>query len=378
MIKKITLSFALLTIFSVPLFTHALTEKDLQSRIDELLKQLTALQEKLIALQNPPQSKIPTELPAGGSEKLTACEYIAAALQRGSTDAATGGDVTKLQRFLASLYKLDIRDIVTGFYGAVTEGHVARFQRENGLPEVGSVGPLTRAHIARMCGIKEPSHACLLIAYQQPLCKTGEHVESRRDAFGCEAAPVCVPDTKTDVGDKGKSAAPIISGVSGPTTLGIGQTGTWTVNATDPSVGTLSYSVQWGDAGALGELTKIAGGSFDTFVQSATFSHAYGRAGVFVPRFTVRSASGMAAVTSVSVNVGTASTETGATLYDGAGSGYYAPPGEKLYDGVGSGYYGPGGKLNDGQGSGYYGTGTGDKAACPPLYERQGSTCAAF
>ncbi|MDE1975418.1 MAG: hypothetical protein KGI49_02835, partial [Patescibacteria group bacterium] len=40
---------------------------------------------------------------------------------------------------------------------------------------------------------------------------------------------------------------PVISGISSPTVLQVGQTGTWSVNASDPQNGTLSYSVDWGD-----------------------------------------------------------------------------------------------------------------------------------
>ncbi len=89
---------------------------------------------------------------------------------------------------------------------------------------------------------------------------------------------------------------PSISGVSGPTTLNAGQSGTWSVTASDPENGSLSYSAVWGD--------EVTAGTSGAVQQTATFSHTYANAGTYYPTFTVTDNSGQSARTSLSVVVG--------------------------------------------------------------------------
>jgi len=102
---------------------------------------------------------------------------------------------------------------------------------------------------------------------------------------------------------------PTISGVLGPTTLNVDQTSTWTVQASDPENGTLNYSVIWGD-----ESTMASGGvaspSSAPVQQTATFTHAYARAGTYFPTFRVTDNSGQSARASLSVVVGQNSPNT--------------------------------------------------------------------
>jgi len=103
--------------------------------------------------------------------------------------------------------------------------------------------------------------------------------------------------------------SPIISGVSGPTTLAVGQQGTWTVKASDPSSGSLFYSVVWGDEA---EKYCAPGESCTTSEQvqaqqTATFTHTYSNAGYYSPKFTVTNINGGSAATTISVNVGAVS-----------------------------------------------------------------------
>ena len=100
----------------------------------------------------------------------------------------------------------------------------------------------------------------------------------------------------------GTIVSPNISGVSGPTTLQTGQQGTWTVNASDPNNGTLSYSVVWGDE----DYQQNVYGTYPTSYpvqQSATFTHAYNTARTYYPKFTVSNTGG-SSQTSLSVVVG--------------------------------------------------------------------------
>lgn len=105
---------------------------------------------------------------------------------------------------------------------------------------------------------------------------------------------------------------PVISGVSGPTTLNVGQQGTWAVNASDPENGTLSYSVLWGD-----ENNSISAYGIAQYMmppqQSATFTHVYNSAGTYQPKFTVTDSVGLNAQTSLSVVVGSTISNTSST-----------------------------------------------------------------
>lgn len=61
-------------------------------------------------------------------------------LRRGST----GNEVNALQDFLKKDPLLYPESIVSGSFGSLTEAAVKRFQKKYGLPETGTVGPLTR------------------------------------------------------------------------------------------------------------------------------------------------------------------------------------------------------------------------------------------
>lgn len=79
-----------------------------------------------------------------------------------------------------------------------------------------------------------------------------------------------------------------INSVSGPTSLSVNQTGTWSLNVTAPSNTNLTYSVDWGDLAMAGG----AGGNSNSSVnQGSTFTHAYSSPGTYTVRFTVRSGS---------------------------------------------------------------------------------------
>ncbi len=106
------------------------------------------------------------------------------------------------------------------------------------------------------------------------------------------------------------SQYPVISGVSGPTTLNVGQQGTWTVKASDPNNGTLSYSVVWGDETVCsGNVCATSiNGSPTPPVQQSTFTHVYNTAGTFTPKFTVTNSAGLNTQTSLSVSVGKTTT----------------------------------------------------------------------
>lgn len=97
---------------------------------------------------------------------------------------------------------------------------------------------------------------------------------------------------------------PVINGLDAPTTLSIGQTGTWTIKAYDPENGPLSYSVTWGDEykNAAGQNT-LTTPLVQQFTQSATFTHSYSDVGVYSVNVRVKDNAGLTSQTSASVNV---------------------------------------------------------------------------
>src|SRR3989344_217809 len=78
-------------------------------------------------------------------------------------------------------------------------------------------------------------------------------------------------------GTSGQNLPPVVSGVSGPTSLKSGETGTWTVKAYDPENGSLSYSVLWGDEAVVTPYAGVAPKEMSV-QNTATFTHVYNSA----------------------------------------------------------------------------------------------------
>jgi hypothetical protein len=101
---------------------------------------------------------------------------------------------------------------------------------------------------------------------------------------------------------KCNNQAPVISGISGPTSLKVGEMGTWTVKATDPLKGILNYQVTWGDEKyAMGLIP--AEPSTDAAPQVSTFTHAYASPGTYSINVTVIASGSRNAQASITVKV---------------------------------------------------------------------------
>lgn len=101
----------------------------------------------------------------------------------------------------------------------------------------------------------------------------------------------------------GTSAQPLsITGLDTPTTLALGQQGTWTVRVAAGSTnGNLHYSVVWGDESAAN--TSIMAPQPSVVQTSSTFTHIYSRSGTYTPYFTVSDDAGHTVTASASVLV---------------------------------------------------------------------------
>lgn len=95
-----------------------------------------------------------------------------------------------------------------------------------------------------------------------------------------------------------------ITGIDAPTTLTIGNSGTWTVKATaGANVGTLHYSVRWGDETMRADAASVMAPTPTPTQTSASFTHSYSRAGVYSPMFTVTDGFGNTSSVSATVTV---------------------------------------------------------------------------
>ncbi len=255
MTKKLLFGLFILSLFIAPLSTHALTPFDPnQQKIAELLSQITVLQEQLRQLQ--------------GQQSGQWCWVFNSNLGVG----ARGGDAIKsLQKILVtenltpySDKNLDVALFEYGdgyipIFGKDTLSYVKKFQTKYGIPNTGYVGPLTRAKLNAL-------YKCPPITGNQP---------------------------------------PTISGVSGPTTLRIGETGTWTVRASDPENESVNYYVHWGDEVATSwqnsgsQLTQ----TIPSIQQISSFTHTYAQSGTYQPIFYVSDNVNQTSYTSISVTV---------------------------------------------------------------------------
>ncbi|MFA6251098.1 MAG: PKD domain-containing protein [Candidatus Paceibacterota bacterium] len=94
--------------------------------------------------------------------------------------------------------------------------------------------------------------------------------------------------------------APIISGITAPTVLRVGEVGTWKIKASDPQDGTLDYNVNWGDENNAPILERDMG---LILVQTTTFTHSYSHAGRYTITFTVSNEAGLETSSQVTVRV---------------------------------------------------------------------------
>lgn len=94
--------------------------------------------------------------------------------------------------------------------------------------------------------------------------------------------------------------APVISSISSPTVLEVGETGEWTIKAHDPENGNLTYEVQWGDEKDT-QILKTK--TLSTDVQTGTFTHTYYEEGKYKIKFIVTDEAGVKNVSTVTVKV---------------------------------------------------------------------------
>ena len=100
----------------------------------------------------------------------------------------------------------------------------------------------------------------------------------------------------------GASGSPVISNVSGPTTLSVNTSGVWTLTVNNQNSTYTTASVTWGDTVYGGYMTA-AQQVYGSGPQTLTFSHIYSQTGTFTVTFTVTNQNGQSNTSSIAVNV---------------------------------------------------------------------------
>ncbi|MDB5204638.1 MAG: Cell wall lytic [Candidatus Taylorbacteria bacterium] len=274
----------------------------------------------------------------------TSCVQISKNLSLG----LSGNEVTKLQLYLSQTGYFSVAP--SGYFGQVTMGAVRNFQRDHGITILGSVGPLTRAEIARVsCGTvtaltphidsitptKGSSGTVVTILgsgfANSNIIKFGSGGinTSMVTANGTQITftipkfigNYCAPNMfcsmlarQVSPGDydvsiknddtpesnskiftvtSDTSNGPQIIGTDAPNGLKVGQSGSWTIHMAAQAIGTYNYSVVWGDE--VYNPSAAAATQSSTQFQSTTFTHAYSSPGTYTPRFVVTNSGGASA-----------------------------------------------------------------------------------
>ena len=252
--KYLVLGFLLLALVAAPVFAQSTIT------IEQIIQALVANPALLAQLRS---------LLFGGNNITPTCGGYT--FSRNLTVDSYGNDVVNLHTVLegegfgpfGASFGSDSEMVQRAKYGFTEEtaAAVVKFQAKYAIsPQSGYVGPLTRAKLNALYKSK-----CV-----QPI----------------------------------NIQAPVITGVSGPSTLNVNETGTWGVRAYDPSGGSLTYSVVWGDEVRILVSQTPGDGMIYLPLQTATFSHSYSNPGSYIPEFYVMNSSGKWAQTSLSVRVG--------------------------------------------------------------------------
>lgn len=246
----------------IPFVASAVTVEELKTQIQSLLQQVQQLQQQLAV-------EVQGGVNAAGDTSAIPLICRALPFTRSLFLGMRGDDVTTLQKQLIEDGLL-AADTATGFFGPLTQAAVQRWQVANNIVSSGDqhttgwgiVGKKTLAALRQRCN-----------EY-----RTGDN-------------------------------ALTITDISGPVTLAVGVTGTWTVKVDTTSTSTLTYYVTWGDEDAFSQILAF-GQVNETATSSPVFTHAYARAGKFMARFGVRDADGKSAREPLAITVGQTDKDT--------------------------------------------------------------------
>lgn len=281
----------------------AFTVDELQAQIKVLLAKVAELQVQLrtaTTVQTPPVD--PTITPPLNKHRI--CNILA----RNLTPGTRGDDVRGLQEFLSTEGYLSAN--ATGYFGPMTAQAVAKWQSSEGVNAVGSFGPMSRERIKIWCGNPRPQ-VCTqeynpvcgskpIVCITTPCNPIPQTYGNRCEMNADGAAFLYEGQCRNDSVNK----PPVVSSFSGPTSLAVNASGTWSINASDPENGQLNYQISWGDERVYAPMMMDSSAAARAFVQTTTFTHAYSFAGTYTVTVVVRDSAGQEAKTSTTVKIG--------------------------------------------------------------------------
>jgi peptidoglycan hydrolase-like protein with peptidoglycan-binding domain len=167
LMHTLVLAFAVCSLFfsfALPVRAAALTDSQVQAILGLLSSfntdaEVVRTVESALRGGTPGAGSVVAPLAQSGAG---ACVALVRSLSRGAQDTTTGGEVSKLQQFLAQYPAVYPEGLVTGYFGEATERAVARWQQQKGLSSndpsgLGLVGPRTRAALACLQAPAEPT-----------------------------------------------------------------------------------------------------------------------------------------------------------------------------------------------------------------------------
>lgn len=237
-----------------------------------------------------------------GAMYVAQCANLPTDLSQGSR----GTDVLSLQRFLVS-QNWGTASMLTGYFGPITEHALRNFQASRGLAQTGTANAATRAVIMQeSCGYSG--------GYGGGMWDMGRHMNWQGYQYGYQypySYQYPYYQYNYPYGYQYQygnwqypyyqNPAPSISGVTGPTTLQAGSSGTWTLNLNLPSDQYVSTTVEWGDEYLYSYGYSATPSSYAQGTRS--FSHTYYQRGNYTIRFTVRDSQGRESRSTATVNV---------------------------------------------------------------------------
>lgn len=256
---RFLLAGALLGIFFVsgatPLLTQAATADQLRAEIAAILAEVEFLRSQLE--RSGPATSVPQATQATQPAALqtipttsglatfqySRCPDLQFNLERGDTDGAVAEEVSMLQRFLAQDIRLYPEGEVTGYFGALTEAAVQRFQVRHGIVTAGDyrstgygrVGPRTRWAIRNSCGV---------VTSQTTPTQTPTTTTPPSTTQSTGSSVLYVPPTSGGTGVVGGSSNCFVQPDRGVAPLSVRARVLFGGSLCD---GNLTYQIDWGD-----------------------------------------------------------------------------------------------------------------------------------
>ncbi|MCF7835641.1 MAG: hypothetical protein K9M15_00775 [Candidatus Marinimicrobia bacterium] len=155
--------FLLFIVLVFPAFIFAQTREEISLEIQRLYEQIEFLESQLVAIQSSEvQNTVADQEVASGDY----CPNITHNLYFGISDNSSGGDVTRLQKYLAQDSSVYPESIISGYYGILTEVAVKKWQCKHDVVCSGTAssmgygvfGPSSRNKLNELCGVTSTSY----------------------------------------------------------------------------------------------------------------------------------------------------------------------------------------------------------------------------